>query len=357
MSPSEDPNDRLIDSLLKEQARGKPDQALLGAIASKLEAVPKAKSPRRNPDFFWPATAAAVVLLAAGGLWWNLFEKPDEEIGKLVEAPGLDPEKGRDPATAVERPASAPPEPGDVAAAGNKGVPAVGKPEVAAAREARQDPGPAGGNDGAEADPFGSGFVLPGDDPAELAGEAAGDLLKDLRFVRDESTIWYVQFGLESGGKWSPKFTGLQADGTKLSNRVSAVEMVAPGDVFFKDGAMAGRFKYLGIVGRDVTSPRTGLTQNVMFAQYEDLKPNKKGERYESRYGLPDAQLEQHAYHDRTAVMEFQGKEFKVEERTRFSLPPGGGGQEFFLKQVARDRIVIEFMGADGNVNKREIAR
>jgi hypothetical protein len=357
MNPSEDPNDRLIDSLLKEQSRGKPDQALLGAIASRLEAVPNAKSPRPNLDFFWPATAAAVVLLAAGGLLWKAFEKGDPASGKLVEAPGLAPDESQGSATAGGSPANTRPEPGDVAAAGNEGVPAVGKPEVAVAGEAQPDSGPVVGNDGGELDPFVGGFVLPGDDNTELAGEAAGDLLGDLRFVRDESTMWYVQFGLESGGKWAPKFTGLQADGTKLSNRMSAVEMLAPGDVFFNGGAMAGRFKYLGIVGRDVTSPRTGLTQYVKFAQYEDLKPNKKGELYESQYGLPDAQLEASAYHDRTAVMEFQGKEFKVEERARFSLPPGGGGQEFFLKQVARDRIVIEFMGADGKVNKREIAR
>jgi hypothetical protein len=332
MSPSEDPNDRLIDSLLKEQARGKPDQALLGAIASKLEAVPKAKSPRRNPDFFWPATAAAVVLLAAGGLWWNLFEKPDEEIGKLVEAPGLDPEKSPEK-SGRELPVAAP---GDekVTDQGHQ-APARIEPEMAGTGDAKPvlDQGS-------------------GEGPDERVAA-----LDALHFVRDETTIWYVQFGFESQGKWAPRFTGLQADGTKLSNRVSAVEMLAPGDVFFRDGEMAGRFKFLGIVEKEVTSPRTGLTRYVKLAQYEDLKPNKKGERYESQYGLPDAQLEASAYHDRTAVMEFQGKEFKVEERTRFSLPPGGGGQEFFLKQVARDRIVIEFMGADGNVNKREIAR
>ena len=73
MNPSEDPNDRLIDSLLREQAKGKSDEALLRAIATKMQAVPKAKSERRNLDFFWPATAAAVVLPTAGGLFWKAF--------------------------------------------------------------------------------------------------------------------------------------------------------------------------------------------------------------------------------------------------------------------------------------------
>jgi hypothetical protein len=95
----------------------------------------------------------------------------------------------------------------------------------------------------------------------------------------------------------------------------------------------------------------------VMFAQYEDLKHNKKGERYESQYGLPDAQINQSAYYDRTAVLEFEGMEFKVEERTRFSLPPGLEGKEFFLKQVTPDRILVEFVEAGGKSVVREIAR
>jgi hypothetical protein len=332
MNPSEDPNDRLIDSLLREQARGKPDEVLLGAIAAKLQAVPKAKSPRRNLDFFWPAMAAAVVLLAAGGLLWNAFEKPDEKTGRWVEAPGPDPEKAPEKAGDA-LPVAAPGE--EEIAVQDEKIPPVNEPEIAGTG----DPKPVLDQ--------GSGGTM---DEQDMA-------LNALRYVRDESTMWYVQFGLEAGGQWAPKFTGLQADGTKLSNRVPATHMIGPGDVFFGDGPMAGRFKYLGIVSRDVTSPRTGLTHHVKFAQYEDLKPNKKGERYESQYGLPDAQLEARAYHDRTAVMEFQGEEFKVEERTRFSLPPGGEGQEFFLKQVARDRIVVEFMGADGKAVFREIGK
>jgi len=99
------------------------------------------------------------------------------------------------------------------------------------------------------------------------------------------------------------------------------------------------------------------LMQKVKFAQYEDLKPNKKGERYESQYGLPEAGLVKKAYYDRTAVFEFEGKEFKVEERTRFSLPPGGEGEEYLLKQVTPEKVVVEFKGADGKVMVREIAR
>ncbi len=181
--------------------------------------------------------------------------------------------------------------------------------------------------------------------------------LDGLRFVREESVMWYVQFGFESQGKWAPKIVARTAGGKKAEGKVSALEMISPGDTFFKEGFMAGRFKFLGIVEKEVVSERTKLSQMVKFAQYEDLKPNKKGERYESQYGLPEAQVTASAYFDRTAVMEFEGKEFKVEERTGFSLPPGGEDGKFFLKQVTPERIVVEFSGADGKAVVREIGK
>ena len=328
MNPSEDPNDRLIDSLLREQAKGKSDEALLRAIATKMQAVPKAKSERRNLDFFWPATAAAVVLPTAGGLGWKAFEVTDEESGRLVEAPGRDPEKAGE-----TLPVAAPGE--KEIAVPEENMPPVNEPEIA-----------------------GNGDPKPAVDPE---GATAPDeqllVLDNLSYIRDESTMWYVQFGMESGGKWLPKMVARAADGKMQGNKMSALNMLSPGDTFFKDGFMSGRFKFLGIVEKEVTSERTKLTHIVKFAQFEDLKPNKKGERYESQYGLTDAQLTEKAYYDRTAVLEFVGKEFKVEERTRFSLPPGGEGGEFLLKQVTPERIVVEFMGADGKAVVREIGK
>jgi hypothetical protein len=356
MNTSEDPNDRLIDSLLKEQAKGKPDEVLLRAIASKMLSAPKAKSERRNLDFFWPATAAAVVLLAAGGLLWKAFEKPEDETRRLVEAPGLDPEKAPELGMADGVLATTHPEPSDDGAAGDEGNPKGGEAEVAEAEKVRQDSDEGSGSGAGEVDPFGvgGGFVLPGDESEE---DTDGSALAALRYVRDESAMWYVQFGMESGGKWLPKMVARAADGKMQLNNMSALNMLSPGDNFFKEGPMAGRFKFLGFTERQVTSERTKLTNNVKFAEYEDLKHNKKGERYESQYGLPDAQLTQSAYYDRTAVMEFEGTEFKVEERTKFSLPPGGEDGEFFLKQVTPERIVVEFAGADGKSVVRAIGK
>ena len=332
MNTSEDPNDRLIDSLLSEQAKGKPDEALLRAIASKMQSPAKAKSTRRNLDFFWPATAAAVVLLAAGGLLWNALEKPDEKAGRLVEAPGPDPVKAPEKAGDT-LPVAAPGE-GEVANQEEEIPPGV-EPEIAGAG----DPKPVLDQES------GGGM----DDPVQA--------LNALRYVRDESTMWYVQFGFESEGTWAPKLVALTGGGERKGNKVSALNMLKPGETFFKEGFMAGRFKFLGITEREVTSERTKLIRKVKFAHYEDLKPNKKGQRYESEYGLPDAGLTKKAYYDRTAVLEFEGKEFKVEERRKFSLPPGGEGRDFFLQQVTPEQVVVEATGVDGKVVVREIAR
>jgi hypothetical protein len=186
-------------------------------------------------------------------------------------------------------------------------------------------------------------------------------LVNKLAYLKDESTMWYVQFGLESGGKWAPRFVGLTPDKKKLQNRVTATEMMNPGDTFFKEGAMAGRFKFTGIVEKEVTSERTNLTQKVKFAQYEELKENKKGDKYESQYGLPDAQLEASAYHDRIAVLElraigYEGKEFKVEERTRFALPPDAKEKAYFLKKVTPEGVEVEYTDPSGETKTLEIS-
>lgn len=187
-------------------------------------------------------------------------------------------------------------------------------------------------------------------------------LINKLAYLKDESTMWYVQFGLESGGKWAPRFTGLTPDKKRLQNRVSAVEMMEPGATFFKEGAMANRFKFTGIIEREITSERTGLEQKVKFAQYEELKPNKAGDKYESQAGLPDAELEAKAYYDRTAVLDlraigYEGKEFKVEERTKFALPPDAPEKNYTLKKVTPEAIEVEYADAKGETQTLEIKK
>lgn len=200
---------------------------------------------------------------------------------------------------------------------------------------------------------------------AEAEGPGTGgpdpdQALDSLRFVREEAVVWYVLFGFESGGRWAPTLLGKTPDGSALMNRVAAGNMISPGEVFFKDMDFSGRFKFIGFVEREVLSEQTGLTQLRKAAIYEDLKSNKKGDRYESQSFLPKSQIETSAYRDRTAVLKLmlsgqEGVEFKLEERTWFSIPLGSGEKRFFLKQVAEDSAVIEYAGPDGDTRSRVI--
>ena len=189
-------------------------------------------------------------------------------------------------------------------------------------------------------------------------------LINKLAYLKDESTMWYVQFGFESEGKWAPKIVGITPDGKKFENKISALEMIKPGETFFKDKAkpMAERFKFTGVIEKEVTSERTKLKQMVKFGQYEDLKANKKGEKYESQYGLPEAQLNASAYYDRTAVLDlqaigFEGQEFKVEERTKFALPPDAPEKNYTLKKVTPEAIEVEYTDAAGATQTVEIKK
>ena len=178
-------------------------------------------------------------------------------------------------------------------------------------------------------------------------------LIDKLAYLKDESIKWYVQFGLESEGKWAPKLIGETPDKKGFNNRVSAAAMISPGDTFFTDEPFKDRLKFIGIVQKEVTSKRTNTTQNVNVAEYEDLKPNKKGKKYESQYGLPDNEIDANAYYDRTAVLELRaigeaGKEFKVEEGVSFALPPGAPEKNYLLKSVTPEGIEVEYTDAKG---------
>ncbi|HEY1120545.1 MAG TPA: Amuc_1099 family pilus-like system protein [Haloferula sp.] len=201
-------------------------------------------------------------------------------------------------------------------------------------------------------------FPLPPMATAEASVDAQAGTLDGLSYLKDESTMWYVRFGLESSGRWAPRLLGVNPDKrTKFENRVSAVEMLDVGDTFFKEGVFANRFKFTGVEEREVKSERTGVTQYVKFALYEDLKPNKKGMRYESQASLPEAEIQSKAYYDRTAILKSGDEEMLVEEMTKFKLPGDPTGKEYFLKKVTPQGVVVEATGANGEVITREIPK
>ena len=74
MNPSEDPADRLLDSLLREQHRNAADEPLLGAIETALT-VPVPAAKRQRP-WFQPLAAAAVLALSVGAVvYWQAREQ------------------------------------------------------------------------------------------------------------------------------------------------------------------------------------------------------------------------------------------------------------------------------------------
>ncbi|WP_035608179.1 Amuc_1099 family pilus-like system protein [Haloferula sp. BvORR071] len=178
-------------------------------------------------------------------------------------------------------------------------------------------------------------------------------VIKKLAYIKDESVKWYVTFGLASDGQWAPKLLGQSAAGAKFDNRVSAAEMIKPGDLFFKDKTFKERFRFLEIVAKKVTSERTKSEETVNVGIYEDLKANKKGTKYESQERLPENEIDSHAYFDRTAVLDLQavgekGKEFKVEEGTAFALPSTATEKKYFLKKVTPEGVEVEYTDEKG---------
>ena len=183
-------------------------------------------------------------------------------------------------------------------------------------------------------------------------------LITKLTFIGDESVQWLLRPGFESAGG---SFTFTFGVG-KERNKVGAANPVPPGGIFFEKGAAMGRFKLLGSEKRKVMNEATQAEEEVTFVKIEDQKPNKKGMVYEIPASFRAAEQRRLARFDRTAVLSLEalglaGQEFRVEENTSFALPLGDGKKPYRMKEVAPERIVIEFTGEDGKVQTHEIIK
>ncbi len=220
----------------------------------------------------------------------------------------------------------------------------------------RLDPGFA---DAAQRDPDGDGFS----NVEEFLGEtdpndpnAHPPLIAKLKFVNHDSLTWILRPSWEQEGKFP---FGYQDDrgGT---NKLGAAGAVAPGDLFFEDQPMANRFKLLGHEVREELNPRTNSPVSVTYVRVEDQRANKQGTTYEFPSPFPKGREDDFAQHDRAAILSLEaigrfGQEFRVEENTRFSLPPKDGGEDFLLKTVTPQSITVEFAGEDGATQSVEI--
>ena len=222
----------------------------------------------------------------------------------------------------------------------------------------RIDPG---FGDSPQRDPDGDGFSNTEEFTAKTNPNDGRDypsLLSKLSYVGDESIQWVLKPGPES----QDGFTFTYSDRLGNKNRAGAANPVKVDQVFFGDGAARGRFKLLGSEKRMELNAAIKAQVEVIYVKVEDQKPNKLGKVYEIRSQFRDVEAGKHSYFDRTAILTLDalknaGEEFKVEENTSFSLPPGGERKDYKLTEVTPGKITVEFTDKDGNKKTHEFAK
>ncbi len=184
-------------------------------------------------------------------------------------------------------------------------------------------------------------------------------LITKLTFAGDEAVKWVLRPGYPGadGG-----YTFTYEDTLGRSAKTGAANPVPEGELFFAEGPIKDRFKYVSAETRKELNERMNVEIDVTFVTVEDQKPNKKGTPYEIPANFRKANANQFAKFDRTAVFTLEalglaGQEFKVEENTSFSLPPGGEEKNFMLKSVTPERISVEVTSADGSKKSYEIRK
>jgi hypothetical protein len=222
--------------------------------------------------------------------------------------------------------------------------------------ENRLDPGFA---DSPKRDPDEDGFTnmeefLAKTDPTNSKSFPA--LIAKLMYVRDESLAWVLRPGYGDGGKFPFSYE----DNKRQQNKNPPGEMIAPNDVFFANGPMAKRFKLLSSEVRKEMSPKTHVEMERTIVRIEDQRPNKKGVVYELPSPILEIRKNDFLNYDRTAVFSLEaiglnGNEFKVEENTKFAVPPNAPTKDFLLKKVDPESVTVEYTDAQGDLKSLKI--
>lgn len=223
--------------------------------------------------------------------------------------------------------------------------------------ENRLDPGYA---DSAARDPDGDGFSNLEEfnaktDPNDP--KSVPSLITKLKYVKDESLGWVIRPSYGSDGKYPLRYRDTQ----NAQNNTGAANPVGAGELFFAKGAMANRFKLLGDEVRQEENPNTRAVSDVTYLKIEDQRPNKKGTVYEFPAPMSENRMNEHLKFDRTAIFSLEalgleGKEFKVEENTAFSVPPENDKKDFFLKSVTPQSVTVEYTTPTGEKKTVDIA-
>lgn len=182
-------------------------------------------------------------------------------------------------------------------------------------------------------------------------------LIMKLMYVKDETLIWVLRPG--SGANGSFPFNYLDSKGAQ--NHTS-VDMVGPNGLLFAKAPMKDRFKVLSSEVVTEINPKTKVEKEVTMVTIEDQRPNKKGVTYKIPSPLTEDRMNEHRQYDRTVVFSLEalgmnGKEFRVEERTAFSIPSDSGKKDYFLKSVTAESVTVEYTTPTGEKKSVEIGK
>ncbi len=222
----------------------------------------------------------------------------------------------------------------------------------------RIDPGYA---DSPQRDPDQDGFSNLAEYQAKTDPNDAKDfppLIAKLKYVKDETVTWLLSPRYGSQGSFPFNYK----DSKGRTNKASAGDMIAPGELFFKKDPLKERFKLLGSEEKTERNEAIKLDVKVTIVRIEDQRPNKKNTIYELPAPLPTDREKEHVHYDRSAVFSLEalgleGKDFTVEENTKFSLPPDGAKKDYLLKTVLPESVEVEHTAADGKVTPYTIPK
>jgi len=178
-------------------------------------------------------------------------------------------------------------------------------------------------------------------DPKDLKSHPP--LINKLKYEKDESLNWYVRPGFPDGDSFTFNYGDTQAG----RNRTKTGVTVKPGELFFADGVMKERFKYLGMDKRMEMNPSTHTQMEVTYAKIEDQLPNKKGVVYEIPQ-FSEGRAQEFSKYDRSALLSLEaigneGKQETIKENTRFGLPFDSPKKDYLLKKVTPDGVEVEY--------------
>ena len=183
-------------------------------------------------------------------------------------------------------------------------------------------------------------------------------LIAKLMYVKDESLGWVLRPGYGSDGSFPFNYQ----DTKGAVNKTGAADMIAPGGLFFAKGPMMNRFKLLGSEVRKEVNTKVNIEMEVTIVRIEDQRSNKKGVIYEIPAPLSADRRNDYLKYDRTAIFSLEalglnGKEFKVEENTKFALPPDSPKKDYLAKIVTPESVTVEYTNPAGETKTFRIGK